>query len=176
MHAIPPQAYVILGLLMERDQHGYDLHRSEIFRIWSLPMSQLYNLLKRLEKEGLIRSSLTPQPTRPGKRVFSLTDLGKEIFLEWVEHPSEKIRNIRTEFLAKLYMNDRLRLGLEERLITAQIQVCLQKKTYFQGILDQETGRLNRLVLSYRITMIDAVIRWLENSQHLLKGKADEAI
>ncbi len=176
MQAISPQAYVILGLLMEGDQHGYDLHRSEIFRIWSLPMSQLYNLLKRLEKEGLIRSSITHQTTRPGKRIFSLTDRGKSAFLGWVQHPSEKIRNIRTEFLAKLYMNDRLGLGLERDLIESQIRICLQKREHIQALLNQESGRFNRLVLSYRITMIEAAIHWLEDSKHLLKGKEDETI
>ncbi len=165
-----PQAYVILGLLMEGAKHGYDLHRSELLRIWSIPMSQLYNLLKRLEAQGMIRSSVHSQGNRPDKKVYHLTQQGREVLLRWTKHPTEKIRHIRTEFLAKLYLIHRLGLKTERDLIHAQLKVCRERRERFlQAPPPREP--FEGLVLRYRLAMIDATIRWLKTCLPTLKGE-----
>ena len=164
-----PQAHVILGLLMEGDQHGYDLYRSELLQIWSIPMSQLYSLLKRLEKAGKIHVKRIIQENRPGKKVYSLTPEGRRSFLEWVQRPSEKIRNIRTEFLAKLSFVYRLHLDIGERLVEDQITVCTRRrKALRQRVCGVDP--FEKVVQQYRFAMIDATIQWLGMCRKLFEG------
>lgn len=169
MKGATPQDYVILGLLMEGAKHGYEIHQSELFSIWSIPMSQLYILLKRLEGEGMIRSSLTVQENRPGKRVYTVTEKGRAAFLDWVYRPSEKIRNIRIEFLAKLYMIHKLHLDMSEALVDAQIKVCVKRKSRLNEMKGKEGDSFEGLVKLYRNTMIDATIQWLKSCRGVLE-------
>lgn len=169
MKGLTDQAYVVLGLLMEGAKHGYEIHQSELFGIWSIPMSQLYVLLKRLEGYRMIRSSLTFQESRPGKRVYTVTEEGRAAFLDWVYRPSEKIRNIRIEFLAKLYMIQKLHLGMGESLIDAQISVCVKQKNRLNEMKGKKGNSFENLVSSYRNTMIDATIKWLKSCRGVLE-------
>jgi len=58
--------YAILGLLVEKPSHGYDLEQlieTRGMREWTeLAFSSIYYILKRLEKRGLIA------PQKPGKK------------------------------------------------------------------------------------------------------------
>ena len=166
MKKLTPQSYLILGLLFEGTRHGYEIRKSELLQIWGIPMSQLYNLLKRLERRGMIRAEMTFQENRPGKRVYRLTDEGRRFFLEWVQRPSEKVRDIRTEFLAKLYMVYRLRLGIGRRLIREQIEACRKRREELLRERKVE-GPFEELVRRYRLSMIDATIGWLKSCEEL---------
>jgi len=166
------QSYLILGLLLEGEKHGYEIHQSRLLGIWGIPMSQLYSLLKRLEKEGMIRATMAFQENRPGKKVYALTEEGRKAFLGWVQRPSEKIRNVRTEFLAKLYIIYRLRLGIGKRLVEEQVEVCKKRREMFRKD-NRDTEPFEALVQQYRLTMIDATIRWLETCKVLFEGMKD---
>lgn len=66
----------ILSLLKEKPRHGYDLMKELETRSggsYKVSAGTMYPALQQLEDEGLIVSE-----TRDGKRVYQLTDLGKE--------------------------------------------------------------------------------------------------
>ena len=164
--------FLILGLLLEGTKHGYELHRSHLLRIWGIPMSQLYNLLKRLEKEGLVQASVEMQENRPGRKTYALTEAGRLAFLDWVQSPVEKMRDIRTEFLAKLYMVYRLNLGIGKRLVQEQVRVCERRREMLAGKLPGAEP-FEALVQRYRLTMIDATIGWLATCEDLFGERGD---
>ncbi len=166
--------FLILGLLLEGTKHGYELHRSDLLRIWGIPMSQLYNLLKRLEKEGLVQASVEMQENRPGRKTYALTEAGRLAFLDWVQSPVEKMRDIRTEFLAKLYMVYRLNLGIGKRLVREQVRVCERRR---EMLAEKPPGAepFEALVQRYRLTMIDATIGWLATCEDLF-GEGSDAM
>ena len=168
MKKLSAQSHLIFGLLLEGAKHGYEIHQSELFRIWGIPMSQLYSLLKRLEREGMVSASMKFQENRPYKKVYSLTEEGRKAFMEWVQQPSEKIREVRTEFLAKLYIIYRLRLGIGRRLIEIQIKVCRDRKEFLSRN-HHGNDPFESLVQRYRLNMIDATIRWLQDCRRLFE-------
>lgn len=57
---------------------------------------------------------------RPSKRVFSLTSKGKKPFLSGLQIPVEHIRDLRIEFLAKLFFFQSFSLDAGHELIKAQ--------------------------------------------------------
>ena len=59
-----PLEQALLGFLMQRPLHGYDLHErveKELGEIWYMGISNVYGALKRLEQSGQIESDLIPQ-------------------------------------------------------------------------------------------------------------------
>ena len=122
----PSTEYILLGTLMSGPRHGYEIMRfinTAFESIWHVGTSQLYALLKRLEWEGLVISSLKTQEDRPSKRVFFLSRAGEKSFLVWLNCPTESVRDLRTEFLAKLFFFKHLCLNGGDNLLTMQLKI-----------------------------------------------------
>jgi len=134
--------------------------------------NKLYVQLDSWVKEGMITASLKIQEKRPGKKVFSLTEEGRKAFMEWIQQPSGKIRDVRTEFLAKLYIIYKLNLGIGKRLIETQIEVCRNRREF---LTQNHHGNdsFESLVRQYRLTTIDATIQWLQDCRRLFEGVKD---
>jgi DNA-binding PadR family transcriptional regulator len=121
--------FALLGLLLDGPKHGYELARrfspeTSLGDICPLEMSMLYALLKKQEKVGYIEAQLESQGTRPPKRIFHLTDLGRAAFMDWVRAPVARTPEIRLDFLVKLYFARQLGSDDVGNLIGRQIEVC----------------------------------------------------
>ncbi len=89
--SLPATAYALLGLLsFDRELSGYDLKKwadsSLRFFYWSPAVSQIYGELKRLDAMGFVTSREVPQDAARTKRVYRITDQGREALTTWVEH------------------------------------------------------------------------------------------
>lgn len=76
----------ILGLLYEKPQYGYQLEKTIEgwgMRNWTqIGFSSIYYVLKKLEKKKLVESKLEKVEGKPSRRVFTITDLGKQTMKE----------------------------------------------------------------------------------------------
>lgn len=82
--------HVILGWLSTGPGSGYDLVRAMDFGVnwfWSAPHSQIYPKLKSLEERGLVYSESTVVGERLEKRVYSITDAGRQEMVSWTKLP-----------------------------------------------------------------------------------------
>jgi len=160
-----PLEVAILGFLMQGPLHGYDLHRrveDELGRIWTIGLSNLYGALKRLEKAGQITCTLTPQESRPPRKVYTITPAGRDIFLDWVQHPVPAMRKVRIEFLAKLYFHRTLNLEGTAALIAAQEAMCRERIAGLEQSAAQCAPHdFARLVFDFRRRQVQAILDWL---------------
>src|SRR5947209_4544882 len=69
--------WIVLKLLAEGQRHGYDILKVLAERGWGGGPGSVYPLLSMLEEEGLIVGR-----DEDGKRVYDLTDEGKELLEE----------------------------------------------------------------------------------------------
>ncbi|MGD2207106.1 MAG: PadR family transcriptional regulator, partial [Anaerolineae bacterium] len=79
---ISPQP-ILLGLLMSKPSHGYELHQEfsrELGRVWRIGLSQLYAQLKQMAESGLVTVETELQANRPSRKVYHLTSQGKRAF------------------------------------------------------------------------------------------------
>jgi PadR family transcriptional regulator, regulatory protein AphA len=159
--------YALLGFVLQQPIHAYDIHRAlrearGLGLIWRLKQSQLYALLTKLEEQGYLTSTTEPQGTRPPRRMLRLTDAGRQAFARWLAEPVTHGRDIRQEFLAKLYFAQRdadpARLT---ELIDRQRQACLAQRTRLSaGAVDGAV--FDRLVQEFRVGQLDHVLAWLD--------------
>ena len=156
---------------MKQDRHGYEIHTllsSKLGRAWYAGISQVYALLKRLEAAEKVDSAVEQQDNRPAKHVYSITPKGREAFLQWVHTPLDRMRDLRLEFLAKLFFIRELNLSGSDELIKKQMDVFQQQ---LQGITQQDKNsreEFERLVFRFRIGQIEAVLSWLRECKQNL--------
>jgi len=168
--------YGLLGFLHAGPLHGYEIHRrladrAGLGRVWRLKQSHLYALLARLEAEGLIGSRREPQATRPTRRVFALTDAGRQALADWAQSPVARGREVRLDFMAKLYCARPFGPAVVAQLIARQ-------RAALAGWLAEVRGQtpaaapaealFARLVDDFRAGQIEAMLAWLDKVERAL--------
>lgn len=164
--------YILLGFLVENPCHGYDLykqitHFDAISLVWNIKQSQLYALLDKLEADGLLTSSLVSGDSHLLRKEFKITSMGSQTFNAWKTSPVHHPREMRQEFLAKLYfgLKDNTEAGFE--LIEEQRTLCSewlasQQIDYSKTEDDQH---FERMVFQFRISQTEAMLEWLNACQ-----------
>lgn len=161
----PATEYALLGALMSGPRHGYEILQfleTGLGQAWRVSTSQLYALLKRLDKDGLVGSTIETQETRPSKRVFSIMPHGRENFRKWLESPTNHVRDLRIEFLAKLFFFHNLGLQGGNALVEAQIALMEQVKLKLMTQKQAERNDYKRLVFGFRISTLTGWLTWLK--------------
>jgi PadR family transcriptional regulator, regulatory protein AphA len=114
--------YAILGLLSMKPASGYDLKKTvdgNIGFFWNENFGHIYPILKRLEKDGLIKRSTRESGSYPAKYVYSLTTAGKREFLDWLREAPEETP-VRNEMLLKLFFGRQTDRKQVESMIMAE--------------------------------------------------------
>jgi len=79
--------HAILGVINREAMTGYDLMKIfnlELVNFWYAKHSQIYPELKKLTDEGLITYETVLQGEKLEKKLYSITEAGKEAFLRWL--------------------------------------------------------------------------------------------
>lgn len=100
-------AFGMLGFLNYGPMSGYDLVKafeSSLDFFWHAQSSHVYLELKKLEKQGYISGETVIQSDRPNKKIFSITDTGREAFLDWLaEESGEESMHFKSAFLIRVF-------------------------------------------------------------------------
>lgn len=158
----------ILGLLATQKRHGYQLidifqDTHQLGRVWKLSTSQLYNVLKRLEREALVIGCEASTESGPPRTEYALSELGQQRLNDWLyeANPSSSIRRIRVEFLSRLFIAHGLNLdtmGITHR----QRAACLRERERLVTERDNAALGMDVLAIEFVIEQLDAVLRWME--------------
>ncbi len=96
--------YVILAGLVRGPRSGYDLTqwmRSETSHYFTVGHNRIYPALSELERDGLVEHEVVPSDRGPERKVYSVTEAGREALLSWVDSPVAE-RQVRDEQLVKV--------------------------------------------------------------------------
>ena len=161
--------YILLGFLYRSRIHGYDLYKKitnfkGISLIWHIKQSQLYALLEKLEEDGLLISHIVPGEAYLMRKEFQITPLGKQTFSTWVTSPVRHGRDMRQEFLAKLYFAQKSGVEIYMKLIEDQTTMCTEWLSNLQTNYSTTINEQNyeRIIFQYRISQTQAMIDWLD--------------
>jgi PadR family transcriptional regulator, regulatory protein AphA len=172
-HLLPAE-YALLGLLAAGPAHGYDLHRAfapggELAEVCRVPITQLYAMLKKLASRDLVHErGAEATGTAPPRRLFALTPQGERVLAEWLAGPVPHTREVRLEFLLKLYFAGRRDPAQVAALLAAQhaetrtVVSRLQNEIAALGTVPPADFR--RLVVDVRLRQNQAVLAWLEDA------------
>lgn len=102
--------FAILGMLTIEPMSGYDMKKlseQSLAHFWHESYGNLYPRLKRLEKRGFIVGRTERRGKGPAATVYTLTERGRERFLEWMEEPPVPER-LRSEILLKVFFGGQI--------------------------------------------------------------------
>lgn len=178
-HPGMPAEHALLGLLALSESgsgHGYDLARhfgadAPLGNVIRLEPGMVYHHLKKLERLGWVSVLPDTAPGRPGRRLFTLSLAGRMELEQWLAEPVAHTREIRLDFLVKLYLALLLEPGLAIRLVDEQRDICarlvesLGDRLRHGGAPGGEGARETRfgdLVLDMRLAQTRAALAWLD--------------
>ncbi|MEM6985853.1 MAG: PadR family transcriptional regulator [Pseudomonadota bacterium] len=115
--------HLCLAVLHVSDASGYEIRKTlaeELANFQEVSFGALYPALKKLVDEGLATSRTVVQTGVPDKKVYAITDAGREQFIETLS-AAPATHQIRSTFLMQLVFADvlqpsRLRELMQERL------------------------------------------------------------
>jgi PadR family transcriptional regulator AphA len=170
-----PVEYAALGCLADSRMHGYELQRTlsrRVGSLWRIASSQLYNVLHRIEEDGWIDSTRESDSARPSRTVYRITPKGEAAFESWLGAPVEHLRDIRVEFLAKIYFARRRGHEVATKLVAAQMDVLesLEAGLARRVGLESDDEVFGRIVVSFRRKRVRSMIEWLEENRESLSG------
>ena len=164
--------YIILGLLNQRSQTGYDLTKAfdhEIGEFWQAQHSQIYPMLKRMETDGEITHQDAVTGEKLAKKVYQLTHKGRQKLEAWISEPSPELTATKDEFILKLYFirsadDPRIPAMIHEQVTLHQAQLDhlhLRMATVFpdQAAIDAAYGHY--LILEHAIERETQYLAWL---------------
>ena len=97
--------WILLGFLMRGSKTGYQMKQafSISFSFFSdLSYGSIYPALKKMERQGLITMELQIQDGAPNRKVYTITDAGREAFLEALKAPLA-LQRVKMQFLMRLF-------------------------------------------------------------------------
>jgi DNA-binding PadR family transcriptional regulator len=102
--------YAILGFLNYAPLSGYDLKKvfdNSVQHFWPADQSQIYRTLTRLTERGLAEMEVIEQTERPDRKVYHITQTGRDELLQWLagptpEHVSRSVALIQVFFSGRL--------------------------------------------------------------------------
>jgi DNA-binding PadR family transcriptional regulator len=167
--------HALLGFLLNQPLHGYEIHQRlqeahALGQIWRVKQAKLYALLAKLEADQLIVAELIEQEARPPKRLLHLTNTGRTTFLTWSSTPVTHGRDVRIEFLAKLFWAQQQSPAAIQYLLAVQREVT---KTLLVEICheleaDGAAQPYSWLVHQFRRGQLEAVLAWLDTCETTL--------
>lgn len=163
---LTPAELTVLGLVIERPQHGYDveqvIERRGVRQWTDIGFSSIYYLLAKLEKRGLLHVPEAPAAAK-SRRVFHATAAGEEIAarnaLELIATPQPVPHPLLVGLANLALLSEREHAqALRGRLAQIEARVtAVQAARQAQGPLPLSA----REVFSYSLSLLEAERQWL---------------
>lgn len=122
----------LLGLLNYGPMTGYDLNKAfkdSLAFFWQAKTSQIYRELGAMERCGWLTSERIIQNERPNKRVYTITDSGKEELKNWLSLPEADIpdaMHVRSSFLMRVFFAGETSTKQSLELLRLYREACLE--------------------------------------------------
>jgi PadR family transcriptional regulator AphA len=172
--------YCVLALLVEAPRHGWGLatvlaRDGELGSIWSMARPLVYTSLRRLEGDAYIETAGIERGDRgPHRVIFRPTTKGENAIREWLEQPVEHVRDIRSLFLVKVVLAQRLGLDPEPLLVT-QRALMAPFVAFLEARLedvDPIAEPTEATVLHFRLETARTTVRFIDHMLDTVKTAA----
>ncbi len=156
--------YAVLGLLVERPCHGYDLERlieQRGMREWTeLAFSSIYFILKKLQGRGFIEPRSPSGATKKTRKIYAPTLVGRRMHRHMTLHVLREPHALYPSVLLGLANWP----SVEPKLA---IEALRQRRIRLEASLDHVTGKAHSqpafldVLFDYSICRIKSELEWI---------------
>jgi DNA-binding PadR family transcriptional regulator len=156
---------LFLTLLASGSAYGYELRQTLEHEFGELlpaiNAGQIYTTLARLERDGLIVGRDVKEDSR-GKRVYELTEKGRDTLVRWIDAPVPGTR-LKDEFFMKFVLVAAVGLADPQTMIERQRREYLQSLRDLDALLDSRSdSATTELLVEGAILHLKADLDWLD--------------
>lgn len=168
---IPSLGYALLGLIQQKPSSGYDLRKifsSTSMKTYSDSPGAIYPALRRLEKQGLTRSTIEEGTGLRRRQIFRLTPAGLAEVKKWITAP------VTREDVISGLENVVLRFAFSEQVAgsAASLELLRSLETALKphlAALQEEYESLKkvaptsgRLAFEFGLRGVEAMLQWTQ--------------
>ena len=161
--------HFVLGMLTKQPMSGYDIKRFLKTLSWligSPSFGSLYPALRGLLEDGLVTVDLVPRPERQPRKIYTITELGREDLQAWIDRPVAPDASLKAFAMRLVLASNFSRAGLLSHLHQRRAQVAVHKSQLEERIASQgENSDFGQsLALEYGLTLARAEYAWLQDA------------
>jgi DNA-binding PadR family transcriptional regulator len=171
--------HAILGILNIMPMSGYDLKvqafDQTVNHFWQAALPQIYRELERMEEKAWLISHVEIQMERPNRRVYEITDAGREELLCWLRTSDPPLAH-REAFLIQIFFawqlqNEEVIHLLDEQLLArhAQQTRLTELTAMFDGNHPRQEAFM-RMTLDLGLRLTQMYIAWLEECKRVVQA------
>lgn len=165
---------VCLGMLTDGPASGYDLKKhfeSTFGHFFAAGYGSIYPALSWLSSEGFVSCEEIPQDGKPDRKVYEITEEGRQFLLSALENPAP-CHKIRSEFLATMCFAHLMRPGDIETVLDNRLKDIGQYQEMFRqleeaSMSDWPAGM--RFVLGFGKAIAAAMETYITENRQLLE-------
>lgn len=173
--------YVLLGLLCDQPQSGYNMKKTieqSIGHFYKISNGQIYPTLKRLQALGHATMRVEHNDGKPDSKLYAITDSGREAFLQWLREPADYQNPTGNELLLKLFFGAHAPLEVSLRLLDAYRR---EKARYlsqyeqiarevYSGVPTDRQSVFSHVTLRYGILLEQFAMQWCDEAEARLRA------
>ena len=164
---------VCLGMLTDGAASGYDLKKqfeSSFAHFFAAGYGSIYPALSALAEQGLVCCEQVPQDGKPDRKVYEITDAGREFLLKALENPAPT-HKIRSEFLATMCFAHLMPKEHVQTVLNNRLAECTQLAAMIAEI--EESCSANWppgmfFVAGFGKAIVQTMQEYVEENRHLL--------
>lgn len=169
-----------LGILSLGDATGYEIKKmlkGSLSQIYEASYGSIYPSLNSLLNEGLVSCKFLSQEKRPDKKIYVITEKGKEVLIDdFRETPG--LDKIRSEFLvmmlfAHMLPDDQISNIIQNRIKTYEQILDVLHISKKRDVKKRTPEASEMFVLGYGIALIEAQLNYLKSNSSYLVNKSD---
>ncbi len=149
----------ILGFLSMKPLSGYDLKKLFLMSaayFWPADQTQIYRTLKKLVGEGLIELKEQKKGETVDRKIYAITEKGREASLKQIQQNSVDSFISRDQFLMQLFFSGTLDKDEQLALLDAQLRNVNKLK---QQLLDNFDENYEKFLITTGLTEEDPRLR-----------------
>jgi DNA-binding PadR family transcriptional regulator len=159
--------HALLSLLADRESYGYELkgafERSVGPQWGALNIGHLYQVLDRLKRDGHVQVvRAEPQPRRPDRLIYAITDSGRDELRDWLHTPSPPAAGYRDDLYLKLVAAARAGTAELAGVIRREREMQLAELHALRELAAREDDALAALLTEGAALHVEARLRLLD--------------
>lgn len=169
--------HAILGFLNYAPMTGYDLKKAfdtSVRHFWPADQAQIYRTLQDLTRQGWVTVEIVPQEDRPNRKVYHITDAGREELRRWLRTPTRP-EDPRIPLLVKVFfageLTDEEAVAMLEdcaaglrAMLEEYARIPQQAARYAEAVQSPREVFFWALTLDYGVRLTRAALEWAEEA------------
>jgi DNA-binding PadR family transcriptional regulator len=168
--------YILLGFLNYQPMTGYELKQTiddSTSHFWHAYHSQIYTILRQMEQEKLVTSQFLKEEGQPDKRVYTITEEGKQALEDWLNQTLTEASPVKEELLVRLFFSAQREPQQVLTELRLQCELHQNKLSVYHELTKHMPGHAPelkrdhvfwRMTLDMGIRYEEVYIAWLKDS------------